>query len=98
MSQKYFCFCSLIFCSVSAHFRHPASAVPEEPSTTVQDAMPIGYGISKWIAEQWTYQASLLGLKTRTFIVGYISGSSETGSWNRTDTIPRVFEVLKSMN
>ena len=78
---------------MSAHFRHPSRAVPEEPSSTVQDAMPIGYGITKWIAEQWTHQASLLGLTTRTFIVGYISGSTETGAWNRTDTIPRVFEV-----
>ena len=79
---------------MSAHFRHAKSPIPEEPSTTVQDALPIGYGIAKWIAEQWTYQASLLGLKTRTFIVGYISGSTETGSWNKTDTIPRILEVI----
>jgi thioester reductase-like protein len=83
---------------VSAHFRNPAEIVPEEPSTTVQDAMPIGYGISKWIAEQWTYQASLLGLKTRTFIVGYIAGSSATGSWNQTDSIPRILEASREQN
>ena len=73
--------------------RYPGASVPEAPSTTVQDALPIGYSISKWIAEQWTYQASLLGLTTRTFIVGYISGSTETGSWNKTDMIPRVLEA-----
>ena len=80
--------------SVSAHFRHPSKAVPEEPSTTVHDALPIGYGIAKWIAEQWTYQASLLGLTTRTFIVGYISGSTKTGAWNRTDSLPRILQVI----
>eukprot|EP01115_Flamella_aegyptia_P004895 TRINITY_DN20823_c0_g1_i1.p1 TRINITY_DN20823_c0_g1~~TRINITY_DN20823_c0_g1_i1.p1 ORF type:complete len:1052 (-),score=200.58 TRINITY_DN20823_c0_g1_i1:5-3118(-) len=84
--------------SVSAHFRHPSGVIPEEASSTIQDAMPIGYGISKWIAEQWVHQASLLGLKTRTFIVGYISGSTDTGSWNRTDSLPRILQASMEQN
>ncbi|CAN0078881.1 unnamed protein product [Laminaria digitata] len=57
-----------------------------------------GYGQSKWVAEQMCMQARSRGLPVSILRPGNMSPSSTTGSWNKSDFIYMLLQVLMTIN
>ncbi len=52
-------------------------------------ALGIGYGESKWVAEQVLHRAGRsTGLRTVSVRVGQLSGDSRSGAWNAKEWVP----------
>ena len=52
-----------------------------------------GYTQSKWVAEQLVLKARSLGLPTRIYRPGIITGHSQTGAWSTSDATSRMLKV-----
>ncbi|GGK76757.1 non-ribosomal peptide synthetase [Mangrovihabitans endophyticus] len=59
----------------------------ELDAEAVPDALPDGYGQSKWVAEQLVHEAGRRGLPVRVYRPGTLSGHSTSGETNTRDLL-----------
>ncbi|KAI9729084.1 MAG: putative secondary metabolism biosynthetic enzyme [Chrysothrix sp. TS-e1954] len=89
-----------VFCSSIASVSNYAGlTVPELPSSNPEDASPIGYSRSKWVAEQICLQAvtqhATLRKRLAVVRVGQLSGATDTGIWNMNEAWPTMLASAK---
>ena len=94
-----FVFCSSV-ASVSSVVT--STSVPEALSNNPEDASPIGYSRSKWVAEQVCLRAatqySKLQRRLAIVRVGQLSGATDTGVWNMNEAWPMMLASAKLTN
>lgn len=73
-------------------------SISERPSDDPNDASPLGYSRSKWVAEQICLKAAdQTKLKGRISIlrVGQLAGDTGTGVWNEKEAWPMMLSTVK---
>lgn len=78
-----------IFCSSIASVIRSLPPIPEEPSNDPEDASPLGYSRSKWVAEGLVHKSG--GEVVR---LGQLSGDTEHGVWNPEEGWPLLLKTL----
>ncbi|KAJ7665037.1 acetyl-CoA synthetase-like protein [Mycena polygramma] len=81
---------SILFTSsISVFSNQPASPIKELAVSDPEVALGIGYGESKWVAENLLLRASeYTGLRTHIVRVGQLCGDSVIGAWNENEWLP----------
>ncbi|KAL9112859.1 MAG: hypothetical protein Q9227_002936 [Pyrenula ochraceoflavens] len=84
---------SFHFCSsIAAVISSPQSPIPESVPTSPSSASPIGYGLSKYVAEQVCKAANLrahtIPFSASILRFGQLCSDSKTGIWNATEAYP----------
>lgn len=94
----------LLFCSsIAAAALHPSStthdAVMEELSIDPKDAVPNGYGQSKWIAEALFDAATskIPNLNSTIVRIGQLSGDVGHGIWNEKEAYPLLIKTAQTI-
>lgn len=94
----------LLFCSsIAAAALHPSGkmyhAIMEEASIDPQDAIPNGYGRSKWIAEALFRSATskIEKLSSKIIRIGQLSGDIKNGIWNEKEAYPLLIKTAQSI-
>ncbi|KAJ7127122.1 acetyl-CoA synthetase-like protein [Mycena epipterygia] len=81
---------SILFTSsISVLLNQSTSPIPELAIDDAEQALGMGYGESKWVAENLLIQASKeTGLRTHVVRVGQLCGDSVVGAWNEKEWLP----------
>ena len=94
----------LIFCSsIAAASFHKSgkgqNGVMEEPSIDPKDAIPNGYGRSKWIAEALFDAAAIkiANLRSKIIRIGQLSGDLQNGIWNEKEAYPLLIKTAQTI-
>ncbi|PWN34613.1 acetyl-CoA synthetase-like protein [Meira miltonrushii] len=92
-------FCSSIAAAALHHSSKTQDAVMEELSIEPEDAVPNGYGRSKWIAEALhdAATAKIPNLNSKIVRIGQLSGDIVHGIWNEKEAYPLLIKTAQTI-
>ncbi|KAI0769296.1 acetyl-CoA synthetase-like protein [Trametes elegans] len=90
---------TLFVSSISSILHYPADEpAPESLDLGPDIAVGMGYGESKWVAEQiYSRAAEATGLRTTSVRVGQLSGDTRIGGWSTTEWLPAIVRTAKQL-
>ena len=80
----------VVFCSSTASVIRAPSPIREEMSINPEDASPLGYSRSKWVAEGIVRRAG-----GEVIRLGQLSGNFKTGLWNPGEGWPMILKTVR---
>lgn len=95
-----FAFCSSVASVIASAPRPSNSEIPERISTDPNDASPLGYSRSKWVAEgicaAAACRAPSLRNRVGVFRVGQLAGDTVRGAWNANEAYPLMLGSVRA--